>query len=133
MLKLSLKTDFEYDCLSDRTAGRGRRCGLLPFSPGTQFSLSESPDGDLVKEFSPLLDRTCFDNGTPIFCNLARLDMALPSFGFFPRVLDSGLADGALRLLLFDFKAVLLVERMRLIAATADPLDSFSACVVSSS
>lgn len=34
---------------------------------------------------------------------------------------------------MFGWRVVLLVERRRLIAATADPLASFSACVVSSS
>jgi hypothetical protein len=81
--------------------------------------LSESPEGDLIKPSFPPLDKFC--DGFSVFCNLARLDIALPSFGFLPCLLESGLADGALRLLLFVLRAELLVDLIRLIAATADP------------
>lgn len=68
---------------------------------------------------------------------------ALFSFAFFAEVLG---ACGALRLVEFDRRIPgllsfrrplrleeLLVDRRRLIAATAEPDDSFSACLVSSS
>lgn len=96
-----------------------RRCALPDFPSGSQFSLSESPEDDRVKFL-------------PLYCNRARLDEARPSFGFLP-CLDSTFGTGAFRLLILDFKLLLLVDRSRLIAATAEPLDSFSACVVSSS
>jgi hypothetical protein len=97
-----------------------RRCELPDSSWGSQFSLSESPDGEWV---TPL----------PVYCNLARLEAARPSFGFLPLGFMSDFVIGELRLLAFAFKLVELVERSRLIAATAEPLDSFSACIVSSS
>jgi hypothetical protein len=59
--------------------------------------------------------------------------MALSSFGFFSLLPSFCLEGGALRLLPLDLRAELLADRSKLIAATAEPLDSCSACVVSSS
>ena len=107
------------DCFCCRPENPLRRCALPEFSSGSQFSLSESPEGDRARVVS-------------LYCNRARLDEARPNFGLLP-CLDSTFGAGAFRLLMLDFKLLLLVDRSRLIAATAEPLDSFSACVVSSS
>lgn len=66
-------------------------------------------------------------------CILATLEEVRLSLGFFAcwgRGID--LLAGEFRLELLFWRTP-LVERNRLMAATAEPLDSFSACVVSSS
>ena len=124
-------------------AGRGRRRGLDPpaalvFSPGSQFSLSESPDGDAISPLSFSFVESCSCAALLRYCKRARLDCALPSFGFLmPCLLVVFLDESCcwgFRLLVFALRAAeLLVERMRLMAATAEPLDSRSAWAVSSS
>lgn len=111
--------------------GKGRRRGFAPFTAGLQFSLSESPEGDLIRPSLRLVLLSC--RTLPGVWSLARLELALPSLGFFPVILASRFEEGVLRLLLFVLRAELLVERRRLIAARAEPLDSFSAWAVNSS
>lgn len=131
ILWLSPRIVFEFKGLSARAEGRGRRRGLAGASPGSQFSLSESPEGDLI---SPSFSLSAIISwALLVYCNLARLDCALPNFGFFPFLLGSCWDLVMFRLVELVFRAVLLVDRMRLIAATADPFDSRSAWAVSSS
>jgi len=121
------------DGLSGLFEGNGRRLTMFPPSCGIQFSLSESPEGDPIRVGLDLFDWDDTKDGFPVPCSLARLELALPSFGLFSLLLESRRDGGALRLLLLDLRAELLEDRSKLIAATAEPLDSCSACVVSSS
>lgn len=134
-LWLSPRTVRMFDWLHARLEGRGRRRELPPPSCGTQFSLSESPEGERIKPSLPMPDVSCsrFELDLAVPCSLARLDVALPNLGFLPSLLKSWLRVDAFLLFAFGFKAELLVDRMRLMAAIAEPLDSFSACSVRAS
>lgn len=97
--------------------------------------MSESPDGEPIRPGLGLFDwdSESFKDDLAVPCSLARLDDALPSFGLFSWLPKSCLDSGALRLLPLDLRAELLADRSRLMAATAEPFDSCSAWVVSSS
>lgn len=100
---------------------------------GLQFSLSESPEGDRVTAGASLGFNAgdIGEIGFPICCMTALLDMVLFNRGFLPGS-DFHLIGGAFRFTPFGCRTP-LVDLRRLMAATAEPLDSFSAWVVSSS
>lgn len=103
---------------------------VLPSSSGLQFSLSESVgDTSMVTLSFPLGVSQEFSL-SPSTCTM--LEFVRPSFGFLAWR-DRGCFDrGALRLDPLGCK-ILLEERSKLMAAIAEPFDSFSASVVNSS
>lgn len=104
---------------------------LAPF--GLQFSLSESPDGDwrMVEIFPSFKSGERGAELSCPCCRIALLDEVRLNRGFLP-CCAWPVNGGALRFALFGW-SMLLVDRSRLIAAAAEPVDSFSACVVNSS
>src|SRR3569833_2376373 len=122
-------------------------CDGLPSSSGLQFSLSESwPDvarsvdtlSFLLSDSSAGLESTGCSAATSrggALCSRPTLLRARLSLGFLAFGLDAGLGHGAMRFVPLgcSTEPVLLDDRNRLMAAMAEPLDSCSACAVSSS